>query len=153
MEPILTKLRLFFGLSDDTTEAEVNAKLSEELKTKMAAEQSEETATEEGANAGAKSGEETASEKEEDTTTEKADDKKEDKADDAKDDATAKALAAINATLTSINSRLEKVESTEAAEETGGQKETADAEDDKRIYRQNPINQKAAKLFPAKKRQ
>lgn len=51
-----------------------------------------------------------------------------------------------------IEDRITKMEESDAAPEAGGQREAAAAGDDAPAWSKNPINQRAAKLFPAEKK-
>jgi hypothetical protein len=126
------KVAAFFGIPE-ATEAEVDARLDEELASRKDAEKAPE-ARDKGEDAGAAEGKEAVAAATDTPTLSAA-------------DVTALVTAAVTAAIKPLNDRLAVVEGADAAEETGGSTEAAETNDSAPIYTQNPINTRvAAKL-------
>ena len=146
MEQLLTKLRLFFGMEENTTESEVSSKLTEELKAKMIASTSTTDDVEETdeVNAGDKGG---------DTVTETVDPVNATSTEEAPQPLTAADLTAVvKAAVDPIATRLAKLEGSDAAPSTGGKTETPPKTEDAPSYMSSAVNQEVAAMLARKQK-
>ena len=143
------KIKAFFGLSPEATDAELDRKVDEELKAR------DEAATKEGGeNAGTEDTTETdAGPTAEDTN---ADEQGSTTSEDTPTGVTMKQVqeavtAAVTAATAPLLKRLDAIEAQDADEPTGGKPDPVTVtDDDQPLWAHTPANQKAAQVFGTK---